>query len=543
MKTLFLAFAFCFLALSQYAQDAKPVSTNFKAIQSPQFYYYTTDSSVWIYKGTPYQWTELSRVSKKYPIWNHTRISNAGWANGKVLKFDVNGNLVPGTATGGSGIALTDLSAVAPINYNNLTGVFGFSGTLFSGAYADLTGKPTIPSAQVNSDWNSISGVSQIFNKPTIPTSQTLNISGTTTPTIGLSGSNTASFIASSGISLSQSFGNIYIENLNPTAYSLPLAASGTRGGIELGYTPQNNTLPVGISLNKAYVGLTSSAIQFALNGQVNTVGGNSIWGSGDIPFVVADGSVSRSKLNIYGGGSDGNVLTYNTTYGLTWSGANSHTHNYAPTFTVTATGTSGAATYSANVLNIPQYSGSDGNNYPTSLSFNYMTGDLSLGISGLATLTTSLNNRYAMATGSSTQSFYVANLYANGAISGVTTLSASGVVTGSNFQLSDRRLKQNIKPITFSNVNQIKFYQFDMIADSSHRPRLGVIAQDVEKIMPELVYTDDKGMKAVNYIDLLIAKIAELESRIQQVEATKSHNSRFENEFKKTDKNFNHEK
>ena len=36
--------------------------------------------------------------------------------------------------------------------------------------YDDLTNKPTIPSAQVNSDWNATSGVAQILNKPTIPT-------------------------------------------------------------------------------------------------------------------------------------------------------------------------------------------------------------------------------------------------------------------------------------------------------------------------------------------------------------------------------------
>lgn len=39
-----------------------------------------------------------------------------------------------------------------------------------SGSYNDLTNKPTIPSAQVNSDWNATSGVAQILNKPTIPT-------------------------------------------------------------------------------------------------------------------------------------------------------------------------------------------------------------------------------------------------------------------------------------------------------------------------------------------------------------------------------------
>ena len=38
-----------------------------------------------------------------------------------------------------------------------------------SGLYSDLSGTPTIPAAQVNSDWNSNSGVSQILNKPTIP--------------------------------------------------------------------------------------------------------------------------------------------------------------------------------------------------------------------------------------------------------------------------------------------------------------------------------------------------------------------------------------
>ena len=32
-----------------------------------------------------------------------------------------------------------------------------------------IKNKPTIPAAQVNSDWNASSGVAQILNKPTIP--------------------------------------------------------------------------------------------------------------------------------------------------------------------------------------------------------------------------------------------------------------------------------------------------------------------------------------------------------------------------------------
>lgn len=39
-----------------------------------------------------------------------------------------------------------------------------------SGSYNDLSNKPTIPAAQVNSDWNAVSGVAQILNKPTLAT-------------------------------------------------------------------------------------------------------------------------------------------------------------------------------------------------------------------------------------------------------------------------------------------------------------------------------------------------------------------------------------
>ena len=41
----------------------------------------------------------------------------------------------------------------------------------FSNDYNDLDNLPTIPAAQVNSDWNATSGVAEILNKPTIPTS------------------------------------------------------------------------------------------------------------------------------------------------------------------------------------------------------------------------------------------------------------------------------------------------------------------------------------------------------------------------------------
>ena len=48
---------------------------------------------------------------------------------------------------------------------------------------------------------------------------------------------------------------------------------------------------------------------------------------------------------------------------------------------------------------------------------------------------------------------------------------------------------------------------------------RYGVIAQELEEVHPEFVRTDDEGMKSVAYVDLLIAKIAELEARLEKLE------------------------
>ena len=54
------------------------------------------------------------------------------------------------------------------ISYNDLKNKPTLAAVATSGSYDDLTNKPTIPAAQVNSDWNSTSGVSEILNKPTL---------------------------------------------------------------------------------------------------------------------------------------------------------------------------------------------------------------------------------------------------------------------------------------------------------------------------------------------------------------------------------------
>src|SRR5690606_15891478 len=45
-----------------------------------------------------------------------------------------------------------------------------------SGAYGDLTGKPTIPAAQVQADWYAASGLGAILNKPALGTAAAQNV-------------------------------------------------------------------------------------------------------------------------------------------------------------------------------------------------------------------------------------------------------------------------------------------------------------------------------------------------------------------------------
>lgn len=71
-------------------------------------------------------------------------------------------------------VTLTDLDNNHYVKESDLSSV------ATTGSYNDLTDKPVIPAAQVNSDWNATSGVTQILNKPVIPTttSQLTNDSG-----------------------------------------------------------------------------------------------------------------------------------------------------------------------------------------------------------------------------------------------------------------------------------------------------------------------------------------------------------------------------
>src|ERR1041384_8450696 len=61
-----------------------------------------------------------------------------------------------------------------------------------SGSYNDLSSKPTTPAAQGQSDWNSVSGISQIANKPTLGTAAAQDVGAFATSAQGTKADNAA---------------------------------------------------------------------------------------------------------------------------------------------------------------------------------------------------------------------------------------------------------------------------------------------------------------------------------------------------------------
>ena len=103
-----------------------------------------------------------------------------------------------------------------------------------------------------------------------------------------------------------------------------------------------------------------------------------------------------------------------------------------------------------------------------------------------------------------------------------LTTTSSGITVLGSVTETSDIALKSNIQPLTntLEKLQQITGYKYNLI--NSISPSMGVIAQDVEKVFPELVHGSE-GKKALQYsglIGVLVEAVKELSAKVAALEA-----------------------
>jgi hypothetical protein len=114
----------------------------------------------------------------------------------------------------------------------------------------------------------------------------------------------------------------------------------------------------------------------------------------------------------------------------------------------------------------------------------------------------------------------------------GTAAPTTTGLIRATNdviaFYGSDERLKTNIQPIISSLdiLSQIGGYRFDWKPmEGIHENEghdIGVIAQEIEKVLPEIVTTRENGYKAVKYekiVALLIETNKELLKRVEELE------------------------
>jgi hypothetical protein len=108
------------------------------------------------------------------------------------------------------------------------------------------------------------------------------------------------------------------------------------------------------------------------------------------------------------------------------------------------------------------------------------------------------------------------------------TTWCTSGAWTG-----SDLRWKKNIIEINnvLSNLLTLKPVTYQWKIDEfpemnfTNDVQIGLIAQDVEKIFPNLVMTDNNGYKAVSYEKLSVVLLEAIKEQQQEIESYKSEN------------------
>jgi hypothetical protein len=89
----------------------------------------------------------------------------------------------------------------------------------------------------------------------------------------------------------------------------------------------------------------------------------------------------------------------------------------------------------------------------------------------------------------------------------------------------SDERLKNITGEITgaINKVSQLRAAEFTWKSDESNKPQVGLIAQDVQSVLPEAISENDKEFLGVSYTDvipLLVAAIQEQQTIINDLKA-----------------------
>lgn len=330
--------------------------------------------------------------------------------------------------------------------------------------WSTITGKPSFATVATSGSYNDLN------NKPTIPTKlptpNALTFTGAVTGT--WDGSSAKTVNIPSGFS-----------------YTLPLASNNTRGGIKLSSSTQGGT-PNGITTTsgRTYAVQVNSSEQAVVN--VPWTDTNTTYSEATTSTSGLMSSSDKTKLN----GLSSNMIKSRSSK-VECDTSSDNITVYAPSAGVNI------------ICNDPiELTVSD----EVVATFN-VDSDLHADI----TLGGGYNN-IRIKSGSSAGSGIVIQ-----ADDGV-RITGSVEASGGFFDTSDARVKTNVKEIDASNADKVRLVEFDR-TDKEHHG-YGVIAQELEKVYPEMVNTDDEGFKSVNYNELAMVKIKYLEDKVARLEA-----------------------
>ena len=95
-------------------------------------------------------------------------------------------------------------------------------------------------------------------------------------------------------------------------------------------------------------------------------------------------------------------------------------------------------------------------------------------------------------------------------------------IVEGAILNPSDITLKKNVKELVNNEILNLNPVEFNFKSDESQKKHFGFIAQEMEKIFPDLVSNERLGYKTVNYIELIPLMLSKMKQMQTEIDSLK---------------------